>query len=226
VPIRENGEPLVDFRGLSDRLVFSWGVFNYTRATLLRKTVAERLAEAAEKLPDGLMLGVIEGWRPLYIQKRMYLSAMQRMKERHPEWSEVKLKRRVNVLSAPIDPRVPPPHSTGGAVDLRLLLPDGTAADLTSPFEQMDPKCYPFEIHGLSPQAKRNRSLMKEVLESVEITNYPSEFWHWSYGDQGWAYRGHHPFAFYNSVEPEGWIAVEEDAVEEPLHFLHEMEDG
>ena len=21
------------------------------------------------------------------------------------------------------------------------------------------------------------------------LTNYPSEYWHWSYGDQGWAYR-------------------------------------
>lgn len=226
MPIRETSEPLVDFCGLSDRLVFSWGVFDYTRVTLLRKTVAKRLVEAAKKLPEGLMLGVVEGWRPLYIQKRMYLSAMQRMRERHPEWSDTKLKRMVNVLSAPIDPKVPPPHSTGGAVDLRLLLPDGTAADLTSPFEQMDPKCYPFEVHGLSLEAKRNRSLMKEALESVDITNYPSEFWHWSYGDQGWAYRGGHPYALFNSVEPEGWTAIEEDAVDDPLRFLHEMEEG
>ena len=42
-------------------------------------------------------------------------------------------------------------------------------------------------------------------MSSTGLTNYPSEYWHWSYGDQGWAYRGGHPAALYGMIEPPGW---------------------
>ena len=51
----------------------------------------------------------------------MYLMVWDMIKKANPEWSETKLKRVVNQFSAPISTQVPPPHTTGGAVDVNLL---------------------------------------------------------------------------------------------------------
>jgi D-alanyl-D-alanine dipeptidase len=54
------------------------------------------------------------------------------------------------------------------------------------------------------------------------ITNYPSEYWHWSYGDQGWAYRGGEPNALYGAITPAGWTPAPEDESDEALKFVFE----
>ena len=41
------------------------------------------------------------------------------------------------------------------------------------------------------------------AMESVGLTNYVGEWWHWSYGDQGWALRVGSPVAYYGAVEVE-----------------------
>jgi hypothetical protein len=40
-------------------------------------------------------------------------------------------------------------------------------------------------------------------MESTGLTNYVGEWWHWSYGDQGWALRVGSPVAYYGAVEVE-----------------------
>ena len=77
------------------------GRWVYKREALLRQGVAERLAEAAESLPEGYTLAVVEGWRPPHIQRRMYLAAWNRWKERRPDWSDAALRRLVNRFTAP-----------------------------------------------------------------------------------------------------------------------------
>ncbi len=41
----------------------------------------------------------------------------------------------------------------------------------------------------ISPQAQKNRKIMYQVLSDVGFVNYPTEYWHWSYGDRYWAYH-------------------------------------
>jgi D-alanyl-D-alanine dipeptidase len=217
IPIRECGEPLVDFLGLSPRVLLSRPRWNYRRATVVRVTVAQMLVRAASSLPDGLCLAVVEGWRPPYIQKRLYQSSWNRWKERRPEWSDVQLRRVVNRYTAPLHGRVPPPHSTGGAVDVVLARSDGTELDHMSPYEIGDHRAYPLDAEGLSPEASETRRTLARALEAGGLTNYPSEWWHWSYGDQGWAYRTGQGAALYGPLEPEGWTGWPEDMVEGPL---------
>ena len=77
-----------------------------------------------------------------------------------------------------------------------------------------------FDLPGLSAEARGNRTLLQESLESVGITNYPSEFWHWSFGDPGWAYRGGHSHAIYGETRPDGWGLHPEDAEDGPLPLM------
>lgn len=225
IPIRECGEPLVNFLDYGGRLFLDEPRWNYHRETLLRESVAKKLAEASQHLPRGYSFAIIEGWRPRHIQRRMYLSALQRWREMHPEWSEVHLRRVVNRFSAPPDhPKVPPPHLTGGAIDIMLADRKGRRLDHHAPYPPRDPRSYQTDAPGLSAEAKRVRTLLKETLASVGITNYPSEFWHYSYGDQGWAYRGRKEFAIYGAIEPEGYMPPPEDFNEEPLTWIGPIE--
>src|SRR5213595_3780926 len=92
------------------------------------------LVQAAESLPPGLILTVVEAWRSPAVQRQMYEATEREFREKHPEWSPVALPRIVNRFSAPPDHRVPPPHTTGGAVDLMITTSGGEPIDMTSPY--------------------------------------------------------------------------------------------
>lgn len=220
VKIVENFEPLVDFLKIHPNLVQARPRFDYRREHRVRETVADSMLAAARALPKGLKLAVVEGWRPPYIQRRMHASATQRFAEEHPEKSPLALKRLTNRYVAPMDERVPPPHTTGGAIDIFLADENGHELDHTRPYEFFDKRCYAFDASDLTPEARKNRDLLAEVLSRGKLTNYPSEYWHWSYGDQGWAYRGGHPYAHYGSITPDDWEPQPEDDSDEPLEFL------
>jgi D-alanyl-D-alanine dipeptidase len=208
----------VDYSAHCPGLVIAKPVYQYTRATFVRKSVAEMLNKAVAALPKGYRLGIIEGWRPRYIQRRMYVTQWARFKKLHPDWSDVQLRRVVNRFTHPADSRVPPPHSSGGAVDVMVVDEAGERLDHSSPYKVFDPRNYPAAAQGLSETAERNRAILREALEASGMTNYPSEYWHWSHGDQGWAYRGGHPQAIYGPIDaPEGWRPVPEDDLDEPL---------
>jgi D-alanyl-D-alanine dipeptidase len=177
-------------------------VFDYHRYQLARKSVAEMLCRAARSLPEGLRLAVVEGWRPPEIQRQMHAATRERLRREHPEWTPQHLSRKANRFSAPMDERVPPPHTTGGAVDVHLMHADGTLLDFCSPYDLLDSRGARMNARGLSAAATRNRGILRTAMEAAGLTNYPSEWWHWSYGDQGWAYRGEHPAALYAAIQP------------------------
>ena len=54
---------------------------------------------------------------------------------------------------------------------------------------------------GLSPIAQKNRALLRSILEPTGLTNYADEWWHWSYGDNGWALRVGAKNAIYDTIE-------------------------
>lgn len=218
IPIIECGEPLIDYLEACPGLLHDDPVFDYHRETLLRRSVVERLAAAVQATPPEFSLVILEGWRGIHIQQRMYLTALEYWRKRHPEWSDATLRRAVNRFTAPTDhPRVPPPHTTGGALDIGLRHTDGSRCDFHGPYERSDPRSFPTDVKGLGQEARCHRDLLRSILEAVGITNYPSEYWHFSYGDQGWAYRGGHPKAIYGPVEPPNWKPHPSDVVDRAL---------
>jgi zinc D-Ala-D-Ala dipeptidase len=53
------------------------------------------------------------------------------------------------------------------------------------------------DAQGLSEEAKRNRSVLLQAMESAGLVNYPHEWWHFSYGDRYCAYAKGEPAAIY-----------------------------
>lgn len=206
VAIRDNGEPLVDLLAFAPagppKLLWAaqHPVFRYERARVCRESVARMLGEAAAMLPDGVCLQIVEGWRSPEAQRMMYQATWEQVRAAHPTWSDAAVRRQVNHYSAPPDHPVPPPHLTGGAVDLNLSDPVGRMLDFMSPFELTDRTKSPMHSSGLSDTARANRALLERVLNAAGLTNYWQEWWHWSYGDQGWALRTGRDVAVYGAV--------------------------
>lgn len=203
IPIKDNGEPLVNPCEMSDRIHFAeeHPVFKDIKRTPdVRESVAKKLVDAASKLPEGVHIQILEGFRPISIQRTQYNHLKEKLAAEHPEWGKATLNRVTNSLSAPPDDRCPPPHITGGAVDLYLVYADsGKMLDMTSPYA-WDATSAPTNIKGLSPEAAGNRQMMIEALEASGLTNYAGEWWHWSYGDSGWALRVRAPEAVYDRI--------------------------
>lgn len=206
IPIRDIGEPLValEEHAPSCYWVPRHPVFAYHRIPVGRLGLVTRLEAAAKSLPDGYRLAIVECWRAPEIQQQMRQATFDRLRAANPQWSPQRLGREVSRFSAPIDKKAPPPHSTGGAVDVHLVGADDKPLDFFSPFEMTDPRAAPAFQKGLSHEAERNRAILREAMLGAGLTNYPSEWWHWSFGDQAWAYRGGHETAIYSAIRPEG----------------------
>ena len=205
VAIEDNGEPLVDFLAHcpSDKLVFSptHPVFEFPRVHLLRASVAEMICRAAQSLPDGLRLQIVEGYRPIAVQRAMFRHSLEQARRKMPNANERAIRIEAGRYSAPPDAATPPPHLTGGAVDLEIIGAEGVRLDFTSPFDLLDNTHAAFDAPGLSDEARKNRDLLKSVLEPTGLTNYADEWWHWSYGDNGWALRVGADKAIYDKIE-------------------------
>src|SRR2546423_5092 len=83
VKIVECGEEMVDFLKFCPGLLLDKPRFKYRRETLVRRSVAEMLCEANRRIPRGYRLAIIEGWRPPYIQRRMYRFVWDRFAAEH-----------------------------------------------------------------------------------------------------------------------------------------------
>lgn len=99
----------------------------------LRQQVAQQLTQAQNLLPSRYRLVIYDGYRPLQVQREIYYRYHLALKRRFPRWQESRLALETQkYVSFPShDDSKPPPHSTGGAVDVALVkIPDDIAAML------------------------------------------------------------------------------------------------
>ena len=196
IVINENGDPLVELIDGEHGIFLRWD-----RRIWVRKTVAEMLRRAQNSLPAGIHLYVSEGYRSLERQTAIYQGFWAQMVEEHPEWPYSILRRQVNRFVAPPDDKSPPGHCTGGAVDLTLIDGGGSELDMISPrgIKLANSETW---SEDLSPHALANRKLLFDAMEGQGFKNYPFEWWHYSYGDSGWAFRKGRKTCFYDAVDP------------------------
>jgi D-alanyl-D-alanine dipeptidase len=189
VPLHAVDEPLV-------RLDASFG----PARALVRTGLAERLACAAAALPPGLLLRVVEGHRSAADQQAIITSYAAELCRLHPGIAADELRRLTSRFVAPLDVA---PHVAGAAVDLTLVDVCGDALDLGTPIdatpEESDGGCW-FAAEGIGADARAHRDLLARVLGGAGLVNYPTEWWHWSYGDRYWALATGAPAALYGPV--------------------------
>ncbi|MEV6866111.1 M15 family metallopeptidase [Streptosporangium subroseum] len=185
IPVEESGERLIDVRGrlrTDDRLADPEGAFAHLREGLLG-----RLEGAQTQLPPGYRLLVVEGYRPLATQRQIFEKYSAELRATFPEMSPAEIRVAASRYVSPVEVA---PHTAGAAVDLTLCTEDGAELDMGTPLnatpEQSEGACYT-DAPGLSPEARHHRKLLGVALESAGLVNYPTEWWHWSYGDRYWA---------------------------------------
>jgi len=179
----ENGDPLVDLVVVSP----SVRILRPAVIPFLRRQVAEMLERAAQSLPEGYVLGVIDAWRPFDRQQRIYDFVWNCGKEVFPDRTDAALRRTVCRWVAPTDQKAPPGHCTGAAVDVWLVSADGKDIDVVSPYDRFG--AAPTYTLGLSETAQRNRTILVEAMLGAGFSNCRDEWWHYSWGDAGWAVR-------------------------------------
>ena len=188
VQVLDNQEPLVR---LDPRL---------GRRSFVRATLADRLAEADGLLPLGVHLHVVEGHRSAAAQQAIVAAYSAELCATHPGISPADLERLSSRFVAPL---AVAPHVAGAAVDLTLVDACGDELDLGTPIdatpEQSGGRCY-FDATDISADARAHRDLLARVLGSVGLVNYPTEWWHWSFGDRYWALATSAPHAVYGPV--------------------------
>jgi D-alanyl-D-alanine dipeptidase len=186
VPVRDAGEPLV--------------AIDPSGGPLVRRELAARLETARAALPAGIDLLVVEGYRPAHRQQAIIERYSAELRAARPGIDEAEL----HVLTSRyVAPLAVAPHVAGAAIDVTLVdssgreLDLGTAIDATP--EQSGGRCY-FASDGISRQARANRDLLARVLGREGLVNYPTEWWHYSYGDRYWALATGAAAALYGPV--------------------------
>lgn len=213
IPVLDQQESWVDLRKEGGICIGpSPEIPNNQDYTILRKTVYEKLLSAQNLLPKGLYFCLYEGYRSLSLQNSLFQNRLAKIKALHPDWTHkqqfIETTRLVSPLIHLDDSHNIPPHSTGGAFDVYLVDEQGEALDMgIHPKDWMqdsDGALSQTDSKHISVEAQHNRAIMNQALEAMGFANYPSEYWHWSYGDRYWAYVYKKPAALYASLPARG----------------------
>jgi D-alanyl-D-alanine dipeptidase len=186
VPVQDCGEPLAQIASapgiaLDPRERDEAGAYGRARTGVL-----ERLCSASRTLPDGVGFLVIEGHRSSAEQARRFALRQDRLR-RSGVTDPTELRRLASAFVSPVEVA---PHCAGAALDLTLIDADGAELDMgaaVNGHRTGDEQYCPLSAPGLSARARRNRDLLARAMGSAGFINYPTEWWHWSYGDRYWA---------------------------------------
>ncbi len=203
IQTQDCGEGLLDLRNCSPSLLVDEDRSQISSRspyfTWAREGISRRLALACEALPAGLYLLLKEAYRPAEGQRRSWDACVQSYRSAHPDQGPEAVRKAVARYVAP--PELAG-HPTGGALDLSLADAAGEL-DLGTAFnaepDETGGRTY-FAAPDLAPEARALRTILGAALGEAGFLNYPSEWWHWSFGDPYWAFvRG--AKAIYGPIE-------------------------
>lgn len=209
IPIIENNEILIDLKDQEEILYGpSPEIPNNQDYTKLRLSVYNKLKEAQKLLPQGLRFCIYEAYRSLKTQELIFEKHHKQIKELHPEWTQERCFDETTKLVSPVinkdGSKNIPPHSTGGAFDIYLVDCNGDIIDMgiyvKDWLQDLTGELSATDSQKISDQAKANRKIMNGALKAVGFVNYPTEYWHWSYGDRYWAYHANFTHAMYSTL--------------------------
>ncbi|MFY9288793.1 MAG: M15 family metallopeptidase [Alphaproteobacteria bacterium] len=171
----------------------------------IREGVLKALLEAHEELTrrrPGWKIAIFDAYRPNEVQAYMVELeyAVQAKKVLHKEYKDLTEADREKL--APIvfriwgvpseDPKTPPPHSTGAALDITLMRPNGKLAWMGSPIDENSDRSNPNHFlkskfwNLMGRRAHSNRQLLNDVMIAAGFVRHQTEWWHFSRGDQYW----------------------------------------
>lgn len=194
LPIAPVDEPLVPVAGLGARIIedpqyFAMGLPGSLPGCWVREDVGRRLVAAADSLPGDLVLLVWDGWRSIDTQAALFHAYVDDLALQYPDLARPELEQVARPYVTPPDPghHAPPPHLTGGAVDLTIAHADGTPLDMGTGFDAFVPEAGAAALESIDMPARAHRRLLFHALTAQGLTAYVEEWWHFDLGDQFWA---------------------------------------
>jgi len=170
-------EPLVELKHpLVKTLNCYWeaGWENALAGCWIRKSVAEKLYDITEELPERWGLAIFDAWRPLALQNELFKAACE-----DPLIPE-------ELFAEPSsNPVAPPPHLTGGAVDLTFTV-DNVPLAPGSGFDDITPAavaCFLEEIPGFNRDFRR---FLYWTMHAHDFIVFKEEWWHFEFGTRRW----------------------------------------
>lgn len=183
ITLVENNEPIVNLKQLLKDKKSNIIIAN-KKSVMIRKKVADLILKAETLLPNNLTFYITDLHRPLSLQKRLFNQIKKEIQKNNPTYTPKRLWQEVTKYIA--DPDGCPPHSTGGAIDITISDHKGNQIDMGCPIDTISAKSNTF-YPRIKIHQKQNRKLLFDSLTKVGFVNLPTEWWHFSYGEQYWA---------------------------------------
>ena len=143
----------------------------------LRACTLDRLRIASEALPREFGFAVFDAWRPLALQQELF-DAHENPEVGSELWTMV----------APLssDPATPPPHLTGGTVDLTLTW-HGEPLALGTDFDDTTYKAELGAYEQMPGAVQALRRLLFHALRDAGFVALKEEWWHYEHGTRLWS---------------------------------------
>ncbi len=177
----------------------------------LRQSVLDALIQAQDYLNQTYpqwQIQIFDAYRPVAVQQFMVdytfnqLLHSEGLQDRElSEAQKQQLWQQVyQIWAIPSDnPATPPPHSTGAAVDITLVDATGKVVDMGGEIDELSARSQP-NYHATNnnqtaQEYHNRRQLLNQIMTQAGFIRHPGEWWHFSLGDQMWAW-------LYNQKQP------------------------
>jgi len=203
VEIRDNKEKIVNLKKVFEKenipVVFA-SVFGKKLSPRLRETAALNLIKAAKSILPDYLFKITDTLRPISFQKKQFESIKQKIINEKPKLSNDPEKLYNEVTKYSADPEGCPPHSTGGAIDLTIVRKDKKGLNMGTSVDTISELSGTFN-DKITEKEKNNRLILFNAMTKKGFVNLPTEWWHYSYGDQYWAAFHKKPHTLYGKIE-------------------------
>ena len=227
IPITECDEPLVaianDIYKIDPHPYRSLGAPYGDRSPFfVRQGILEKLQKSQTYLqtlrPDW-QIAIFDAYRPIPVQQFMVDYSFAQLAESKGLEINALSEAQKNALIAEVmkfwaipshDPKTPPPHSTGAAIDVTLCSFNPSfgrieTIDMGSPIDEISDRSLPDYFADSTNKQEiefhRDRQLLNQVMTHSGFVRHPNEWWHFSYGDQLWAWISNQELAIYGGYK-------------------------
>ncbi len=227
IPIAECGEQLVAIAAeiitIAPHPYISLGAPYGDRSPFfVRQGILERLQKSQAYLQTicpNYQIAIFDAYRPIPVQQFMVDYSFTQLVESKGLKVDSLSEEQKNSLMTEVmkfwaipshDPKTPPPHSTGAAIDVTLYRVSTFNGDsmqeinMGSPIDEISARSLPDYFasfrNAQAVEFHRDRQLLNEVMTHRGFVRHPNEWWHFSYGDQLWAWISNEKLAIYGGV--------------------------
>ena len=183
VKINECGEKLVRIDQNENIIIDK----RMEKPVYLREGVYNKLKNVIDEVKkDGYTVKLYDAYRTLDEQIRSWNERLEQTRKEFPNYTEEQVIGATSLRVAKVeDLNNVGGHQTGGAIDITLV-ENGVELDMGTKYEEYNKKTIT-KNKLLTKKQKSNREYLRKKLEKEGFSNFPAEWWHYSYGDRMWA---------------------------------------